>query len=44
MLWKLTTRYLRPHWLLVAGVAVLQVLQSLALLYLPALKIGRAHV
>ncbi|HEY6456638.1 MAG TPA: ABC transporter ATP-binding protein [Steroidobacteraceae bacterium] len=37
MLWKLTTRYLRPHWLLVAGVALLQVLQSLALLYLPAL-------
>jgi ATP-binding cassette, subfamily B, multidrug efflux pump len=37
MLWKLTTRYLRPHWLLVAGVAVLQILQSLALLYLPAL-------
>jgi ATP-binding cassette subfamily B protein len=37
MLWKLITRYLRPHWMLVAGVAVLQISQSLALLYLPAL-------
>jgi ATP-binding cassette subfamily B protein len=37
MLWKLITRYLRPHWILVGGVAVLQISQSLALLYLPAL-------
>jgi ATP-binding cassette subfamily B protein len=37
MLWKLITRYLKPHWILVGGVAVLQISQSLALLYLPAL-------
>lgn len=38
MLWTLTRRYLRPHWILISGVALLQVMQSLAMLYLPALS------
>jgi ATP-binding cassette, subfamily B, multidrug efflux pump len=38
MLWRLTGRYLRPHWPLILGVTVLQVLQSLAMLLLPELS------
>jgi ATP-binding cassette, subfamily B, multidrug efflux pump len=38
MLWRLTGRYLQPHWPLLLGVTVLQVLQSLAMLLLPELS------
>ena len=38
MLWTLIGRYLKPHWRLLAAVAVLQVLQSLAMLFLPELS------
>ncbi len=38
MLWTLLGRYLRPHWQLVAAIVVLQVLQSLAMLFLPELS------
>jgi ATP-binding cassette subfamily B multidrug efflux pump len=38
MLLRLTGRYLRPHWKLLAAVVVLQLAQSLASLYLPTLN------
>lgn len=38
MLWRLIGQFLRPHWGLVSAVAVLQVLQSAASLYLPELS------
>jgi ATP-binding cassette, subfamily B, multidrug efflux pump len=38
LLWKLVIRYLRPHYPLIAAVVALQVLQSVAALYLPALS------
>ncbi len=37
MLWRLIVQFLRPHWGLVSAVALLQVLQSIASLYLPEL-------
>jgi ATP-binding cassette subfamily B multidrug efflux pump len=38
MLWKILVRYLRPHWKLLVAVVVLQLAQSIASLYLPALN------
>ncbi|WP_353810445.1 ABC transporter ATP-binding protein [Agromyces sp. SYSU T00194] len=38
MLWKLLTRYLRPHWPLLAAVVVFQLIQSILTLLLPALN------
>jgi ATP-binding cassette subfamily B multidrug efflux pump len=38
MLGRLLTRYLRPYWLLLAGVIVFQLAQSIASLYLPTLN------
>jgi ATP-binding cassette subfamily B multidrug efflux pump len=38
VLWKLIARFLRPHWSLISAVAVLQILQSMASLYLPELS------
>ncbi|WP_243063652.1 ABC transporter ATP-binding protein [Humibacter sp. RRB41] len=38
MLMKLLTHYLRPHWPLLVGVVVFQLLQSFASLYLPTLN------
>jgi ATP-binding cassette subfamily B multidrug efflux pump len=38
MLAKLIARYLKPHWRLVVGVVVFQLVQSIASLYLPSLN------
>ncbi|SEC05817.1 ATP-binding cassette, subfamily B [Paramicrobacterium humi] len=38
MLWKLLTRFLRPHRMLLVGVVVFQLAQSIASLYLPTLN------
>jgi len=38
MLLKLLTRYLKPHWPLLIGVVVFQLLQSIASLFLPTLN------
>ncbi|MFT4029723.1 MAG: ABC transporter ATP-binding protein [Protaetiibacter sp.] len=38
MLGKLLVRYLKPYWLLLVGVVVFQLAQSIASLYLPALN------
>lgn len=38
MLWKILVEYLKPHWKLLVGVVVFQVLQVAATLYLPALN------
>lgn len=38
MLWKLLVEYLRPHWRLLLGVVIFQLIQSVATLYLPALN------
>lgn len=38
MLWKLLVQFLRPHWRLLAGVVIFQLLQSIATLILPALN------
>ncbi len=38
MLWKLLTKYLRPHWPLLAAVVVFQLIQSILTLLLPALN------
>jgi ATP-binding cassette, subfamily B, multidrug efflux pump len=38
VLWKLLVHYLRPHWKLLVGVVVFQLLQSIASLYLPTLN------
>jgi len=38
VLWSLIARFLKPHWALITAVAVLQVLQSVASLYLPELS------
>ena len=37
-MWRLIARFARPHWALITAVAVLQVLQSIASLYLPELS------
>ncbi len=38
MLGKILVRYLKPYWLLLLGVVVFQLIQSIATLYLPALN------
>lgn len=38
MLWKLLVEYLRPHWKLLVGVVVFQLIQVAATLYLPTLN------
>lgn len=38
MLWKLLVQYLKPHWKLLVGVVVFQVLQVVATLFLPTLN------
>lgn len=38
MLLKLTGRFLKPHWRLIVGVVVFQLVQSIASLYLPTLN------
>ncbi|MCU1441216.1 MAG: transporter ATP-binding protein [Rhodoglobus sp.] len=38
MLVKLIGRYLKPHWRLIAGVVIFQLVQSIASLYLPSLN------
>ena len=38
MLWRILVAYLRPHWRLMVGVVVFQLLQSIASLFLPTLN------
>jgi ATP-binding cassette subfamily B multidrug efflux pump len=38
MLWKLLVEYLKPHWKLLVGVVVFQLIQAIATLYLPTLN------
>jgi ATP-binding cassette subfamily B protein len=38
MLWKLLVEYVKPHWRLLVGVIVFQLLQAVATLYLPTLN------
>ena len=38
MLLRLIARYLKPHWPLIAGVVLFQLIQSIASLYLPTLN------
>ncbi|MGB3414686.1 MAG: ABC transporter ATP-binding protein, partial [Microbacteriaceae bacterium] len=38
MLWRIIVQYIRPHWQLLVGVLLFQLIQSIASLYLPTLN------